>query len=67
MKKHDKVNLYLDRDTAGIKCTKEALESDPNKYTDKSFLYEDKKDLNDWLSQKTKLSAARISGGLYNV
>ncbi|TRW25968.1 DNA primase [Flavobacterium zepuense] len=59
MEKHDMVNLYLDRDTAGIKCTKEALESNPNKYTDKSFLYEYKKDLNDWLSQKNEVKRSQ--------
>jgi len=59
MEKHDKVNLYLDRDTAGIKCTKEALESNPNKFTDKSFLYENKKDLNDWLSQKNEVKRSQ--------
>ena len=59
METYDKVNLDLDRDTAGIKWTKEALESNSNKYTDRSFLYEDKKDLNDWLSQKNEVKRSQ--------
>lgn len=51
MEKHERVDLYLDRDTGGIKCTYEALQRDSAKYTDQSFLYEQKKDLNEWLNQ----------------
>lgn len=51
MDKHEKVNLYLDRDTIGMKCTQEALRRQPEKYVDQSFLYEQKKDLNEWLEQ----------------
>ncbi|MFP9100899.1 toprim domain-containing protein [Flavobacterium sp. RHBU_24] len=51
MEKHDCVNLYLDRDEAGMKLTKEALERHPEKFTDRSILYRNNKDLNDWLKQ----------------
>lgn len=51
MDKHEKVNLYLDRDAVGMKYTQEALRRQPEKYVDQSFLYEQKKDLNEWLEQ----------------
>ena len=51
MEKHERVDLYLDRDTGGVKCTNEALQRDSTKYTNQSFLYEQKKDLNEWLNQ----------------
>lgn len=51
MEKHERVDLYLDRDTGGIKFTREALQRDSTKYIDQSFLYEQKKDLNEWLNQ----------------
>jgi hypothetical protein len=51
MDKHQEVSLYLDRDAAGMKCTQEALQRQATKYVDQSFLYEQKKDLNEWLEQ----------------
>jgi len=51
MEKHERVDLYLDRDTGGIKFTREALQRDSTKYIDQSFLYEQKKDLNEWLNR----------------
>lgn len=48
MEKHQKINLYLDRDEAGIKNTQKALKWDI-KYIDKSDLYKNHKDLNDYL------------------
>ncbi|MFH6986106.1 toprim domain-containing protein [Flavobacterium collinsii] len=51
MEKHEKVNLYLDRDATGKQYTQEALQRLPTKYVDQSFLYEEKKDLNDWFNQ----------------
>jgi Toprim-like/CHC2 zinc finger len=51
MEKHERVSLYLDRDEAGVKLTKEALERNPEKFTDQSILYKNYKDLNDWLKQ----------------
>ena len=56
MEKHEKVNLYLDRDAVGIKYTREALQRQPSKYIDQSFLYEQKKDLNEWLNQKQEVN-----------
>jgi hypothetical protein len=47
MEKHEHVNLYLDRDEAGMKLTNEALERNPEKFTDQSILYRNNKDLND--------------------
>lgn len=50
MEKHEIINLYLDRDTAGIKCTEKALRSNSH-YKDNSSLYQGQKDLNQWLIQ----------------
>lgn len=50
MEKNQKVYLYLDRDEAGIKHMKEALKWDI-KYVDRSHLYKNHKDLNDYLVQ----------------
>jgi DNA primase len=55
MEKHERVDLYLDRDTAGLKFTNEALQRDSTKYTDQSFLYQQKKDLNEWLNQEQQV------------
>jgi DNA primase len=51
MEKHERVDLYLDRDSGGVKCTHEALQRDSTIYNDQSFLYQQKKDLNEWLNQ----------------
>jgi DNA primase len=56
MEKHEKINLYLDRDTMGVKYTNEAIQRQPNKYIDQSFLYEQGKDLNEWLNQKQEVN-----------
>jgi hypothetical protein len=48
MEQHDKINLYLDRDEAGLKSTETALRWD-KKYIDKSYLYKSWKDLNEYL------------------
>ncbi|HWJ27676.1 MAG TPA: CHC2 zinc finger domain-containing protein [Flavisolibacter sp.] len=45
---HDRIHLYLDRDTAGVKATEQALEWS-EKYKDKSHLYHRHKDLNEYL------------------
>lgn len=45
---HDRIHLYLDRDMAGVKATKQALEWS-SKYKDKSYLYQQHKDLNEYL------------------
>lgn len=62
MEKHERVNLYLDRDEAGMKLTKEALERNPVKFTDQSSLYKNQKDLNDWLKQSETLKAFKKHG-----
>jgi hypothetical protein len=48
MKSHNNIHLWLDRGTAGEVCTKAALKSHPA-YEDKSSVYKDFGDLNDYL------------------
>jgi hypothetical protein len=48
MEQHDTIRLYLDRDTTGQNCNKNALFLD-KKYKDESSLYQHHNDLNDWL------------------
>ncbi|OJW81772.1 MAG: DNA primase [Bacteroidetes bacterium 46-16] len=48
MEAHEVIRLYLDRDTAGQNCSQLAL-SRSDKYSDESNLYENHKDLNDWV------------------
>ena len=58
MEEDKKVNLYLDRDEAGMKNTQLALKWN-TKYIDRSNLYKNHKDLNDYLisqSQQLKQS-----------
>lgn len=50
MEKHESIHLYLDRDNAGIMSTQKALEWN-QKYTDRSHLYKNHKDLNECLVQ----------------
>jgi len=52
MESHQKIDLFLDRDPAGIKLTQKALEWDKTRYVDRSNLYQNFKDLNDWLSKQ---------------
>ena len=52
MDKYEQVNLYLDRNEAGIECTNRALEWDKAKYIDRSHLYRVGQDLNEWLIEK---------------
>lgn len=63
MEKHEHVNLYLDRDEAGKKCTAITLQRS-NKSQDKSILYNRFKDLNEWwvkgqLQQKERNAEGR--------
>lgn len=60
MEKHEKINLYLDRDPAGIKLTAEALHRDASRYIDQSFLYQDRKDLNEWLKLKGRVKRGHV-------
>jgi hypothetical protein len=62
MEKYERVNLYLDRDEAGMKLTKEALEKRPEKFIDQSILYKNHKDLNDWLKQPEALKPVKKHG-----
>ncbi len=48
MEKHLRIQLYLDHDIAGRKCTSLA-EKRSIKFKDESKFYKNKKDLNDWL------------------
>ncbi|MGN6213659.1 toprim domain-containing protein, partial [Parafilimonas sp.] len=54
MEKHEHIKLYLDHDAAGRKCTEQALKRSA-RYEDKSRLYKNYKDLNDWLKHFGKL------------
>ncbi|MCE7070581.1 toprim domain-containing protein [Dyadobacter sp. CY327] len=47
LERHSQINLYLDRDTAGLKCSL-AAKAISEKYNDVSGLYDGFKDLNDW-------------------
>jgi DNA primase len=49
MELHKHVHLLLDRDNAGVQCTKLAFNWDKGKYIDRSEFYRGKKDLNEWL------------------
>lgn len=55
MEKHASIDLYLDRDPAGIKCTKDAL-SISSQFVDKSGLYHMHKDVNEWLLKSNQVS-----------
>src|SRR5690606_29470442 len=48
LESHKSINLYLDNDDSGQKVAREAL-SHSKKYNDHSKLYQNHKDLNDWL------------------
>ena len=48
MEQHQQIHLFLDRDSAGIKFTQQALQWS-NKYIDQSFVYKKYKDLNEYL------------------
>jgi DNA primase len=49
MEQYSQVHLILDRDTAGISCTKQAFHWNADKYIDRSDFYQHHKDLNQWL------------------
>src|SRR5205085_1342024 len=53
MEGHAQVHLYLDRDLARIKCTRESLKNSV-KFVDKSHSYRSCKDLNDWLMKRKR-------------
>ena len=47
MEKHERVQIYLDHDKAGRKCTQMAQQRSIT-YKDESRLYKGYKDLNEW-------------------
>ncbi|RYZ24815.1 MAG: DNA primase [Chitinophagaceae bacterium] len=65
MENYVNINLYLDRDKAGMEATQKALLCD-KKYQDKSSLYTGRKDLNDYLvhclTQKQKRQQKKSNG-----
>jgi hypothetical protein len=54
MEKHQSIHLYLDNDTAGRKCTSMA-EKRSIKFKDESKLYQESKDLNEWVTKAEKI------------
>ena len=68
MEKHEAINLYLDRDNAGIQVTRHALTITPNQYEDCSHLYAGYKDLNEWAVQTSKRKKQALkSGGAFRL
>jgi len=61
MEQNDKVYLYLDRDEAGIKNTQTAFQWD-KKYIDRSHLYKNHKDLNDYLLSQKPVKRNKLIG-----
>jgi Toprim-like/CHC2 zinc finger len=49
MQSYKSVHLYLDCDTTGQKCIQKALAIDSEKFKDERHLYQNYKDLNDWI------------------
>ena len=62
MEQHEQINLFLDRDSAGIKFTQAALQWS-KKYIDQSHTYKKYKDLNEYLIRQQE-SRQRQSQGL---
>jgi hypothetical protein len=62
LEKHNTINLYLDRDKAGLKQTREALRIS-NRYKDASSIYKGYKDMNDWLTGKRMIKQQRLNPG----
>lgn len=59
MEQHEAIWLYLDRDTTGQNYSRYAL-SLSDKYKDESRLYQDRKDLNDWLMNFEKAQREKL-------
>jgi len=57
MEEHDTIRLFLDRDAAGQNCSRYAL-SLSSRYVDESSLYQNHKDLNEWLVNAGKSKGA---------
>ena len=56
---YNAIHLFLDNDAAGQNCSKAALKFD-NKYIDESSLYNNYKDLNEWICHMGKLPKSYI-------
>ncbi|MCL6219093.1 toprim domain-containing protein [Zunongwangia pacifica] len=63
MEEHQVIRLYLDRDATGQNLTQRALSMN-TKYIDKSTLYKNHKDLNDWLVGIGKQQKKRLGNKL---
>jgi DNA primase len=63
MEKHNQIILTLDRDSAGLYHTKQALQWDRAKYIDRSDQYHGHKDLNEWLTQQNQSPSQRLRIG----
>ena len=59
MEQHEKIRLYLDRDTTGQSYTRYALSLN-KKYKDESALYKGHKDLNEWLVNSANKPRKRL-------
>ena len=59
MTSYRQINLYLDRDNAGLAATQKALQWSRN-YKDKSALYESHNDLNDYLIHCLKQNVQHV-------
>jgi hypothetical protein len=62
LEKHNTITLYLDRDKAGLKKTREALRISKG-YKDASSIYGGYKDINDWLTVKRTIKQQRLNSG----
>ncbi|WP_207511072.1 toprim domain-containing protein [Longitalea luteola] len=63
MEAHREVYLLLDRDSAGLNYTAKALTWHIKKYIDRSQIYENHKDLNDWLIDELRSLNQNIRRG----
>lgn len=59
MEQHSSIGLWMDRGTAGLACNMQALKS-YSAYTDKSILYKDFDDLNEWLVQQRQQKQSKL-------
>jgi len=55
MKSYDHIELYLDHDDTGIRVSQQLLERSKN-CTNKSYLYKNHKDINEWFMSKKQIS-----------
>ena len=65
MEKHTSIHLYLDRDTAGLKTTLQAIILG-KQYHDKSHLYQNDKDLNEYLMSEGMEQKQTLKQGMRN-